>query len=92
MSFLYMLEKIIQKKRDSQNPSSYTVSLLTKNIDNVLQKVGEEAVEYIIDAKNHNKQRSIEEVSDLIYHLLVSFQFQDITLDDINNELQKRHK
>jgi len=92
ISFLQELEKIICSRKTESASESYTARLINGGIDKTLQKVGEEAVEYIIDAKNLDKARAVSEAADLLYHLLVSFQFNNISLEDIDNELKNRHK
>jgi len=80
-------------KNRSQNPEekSYTNYLLDKGVDKICKKVGEEAAETIIAAKNNNKDELTEEVSDLLYHLLVLIFEQGVTIDDIRSKLAKRH-
>jgi phosphoribosyl-ATP pyrophosphohydrolase len=86
------LYEIICQRRDNPDPKSYTVSLMTQGEDKILKKVGEEAMEVILAAKGQGDQRVIEETSDLIYHLFVLLASRNITLEDILNELDKRHK
>ncbi len=90
--FLYRLEKIIHERKNAHPDTSYTARLFAKGQDAILQKVGEEAVEYILDAKNRNRERAISEAADLVYHLLVSLAEQNIALRDIEAELERRHK
>jgi len=84
------------KKRGSnlaENPEkSYTSYLLTEGVDKICKKIGEEAAETIIAAKNAEKPELIGEVSDLLYHLLVLLYNQGVTPSDILNELSKRRK
>ncbi|MCT4621269.1 MAG: bifunctional phosphoribosyl-AMP cyclohydrolase/phosphoribosyl-ATP diphosphatase HisIE [Marinisporobacter sp.] len=91
-------EKIIQKlytliKERKTNPKegSYTNYLFEKGIDKILKKVGEEASEVIIGAKNDERDEIIYEVADLIYHLLVLLVEKEITLEDIKKELYDRY-
>ncbi len=91
-SFLFTLEEIIQQRKNESPEKSYTAELFAKGMDKILQKVGEEAVEYIIDAKNKNRERTVSEAADLLYHLLVSLAANDLTLADIEEELTRRHK
>jgi phosphoribosyl-ATP pyrophosphohydrolase/phosphoribosyl-AMP cyclohydrolase len=71
---------------------SYTTKLFTKGVNKIAQKVGEEAVETVIEATAGNRDRYIYEVSDLIYHLLVLNEQMGVTLDDLERELIQRHK
>ena len=90
-----ILDKVsAQIKHRSENPveDSYTNYLLTKGVDKICKKVGEEAAETIIAAKNKNKDELTEEVSDLLYHLLVLMFEQGVTLEDIRGRLSGRHK
>lgn len=86
------LYKIIQDRKDNPSPASYTAGLFNAGQDEICKKVGEEAIEVIIATKGQGKQRLIEEVSDLAYHVLVLLVQNQITLDDIEGELEKRHQ
>jgi len=66
--------------------------LFDEGIDEIAQKVGEEAVETVIEAKNTDDNRFINEASDLVYHLLVLLRQKDISLQDIVKNLEKRHQ
>ena len=90
--FLYELEKIIQSRKSEDPSKSYTSSLLNGSLTKILQKVGEESVEYILEATGTDRGRIISEASDLIYHFLVSLQAQGFYLQDISQELRKRHE
>jgi len=85
---------VIQERAKSPSSESYTSRLLMdpKGIDKVLEKVGEESTEFIIAAKNGVKERTVEEASDLIFHLLVALRAGDIDLSDVMQELKKRRK
>lgn len=85
------LYTIITSRKLVKQKNSYTVSLLTGRKDRIIQKVGEEAVETIIAAKNKSKKRVIEEVADLLYHLFVLLSFFEIKITDIEKELEKRN-
>ncbi len=91
-SILNYLEKLIVEKKQNNNKSSYTEKLLEGDINKVIQKVGEETVEVLIEATLKNKKRTIYESADLIYHLLVMWNKLDITLDEVAEELEKRKK
>ncbi|MCS6984264.1 MAG: phosphoribosyl-ATP diphosphatase [Leptospiraceae bacterium] len=92
MGFIYELEKIINERKNYEPHCSYTAKLFSQGIDKILQKIGEEAVEYLIEAKNGNKERAISEAADLIYHFLVSLNYSGISLGEIEEELQRRHR
>lgn len=71
---------------------SYTTKLFKKGVKKIAQKVGEEAVETIIEAVDNNNEDLIYEISDLIYHLLVLMENQGLTIADIEKELAQRHQ
>ncbi len=86
------LYTIIRDRRDNPNSQSYTTSLMRQGEDEILKKVGEEAVEVILAAKGQGRQRLVEEVSDLAYHALVLLAYREIPLEEIQAELARRHK
>ena len=86
------LYSIIDTRRKDKPLGSYTASLMNSGEDRMIQKVGEEAVEVIISAKNNDRRRTISESADLLYHLMVLLYTQDITLENIYAELEKRRK
>lgn len=86
------LYSIILDKQKNLPKDSYTTSLFKEGLDKIVQKVGEESVEILVAAKNESKHRLVEEVSDLIYHLLVLLAKKEITLEEIETELEKRHQ
>ena len=88
---LNYLEELIQSKKNSNN-TSYTSKLVKGNINKAIQKVGEESVEVIIEATLKNKERTIYESADLLYHLLVMWSKLNINLEEIAEELNKRRK
>ena len=83
---------IVVDRKNNPKEGSYTNYLFDNQEDKILKKVGEEAVEVIIAAKGQGKQRIIEEVSDLTYHTLVLLAANGITLEEIGEELEKRHQ
>jgi phosphoribosyl-AMP cyclohydrolase / phosphoribosyl-ATP pyrophosphohydrolase len=89
--FLEYLYKFIQQRKAELPKGSYTTKLFTGKPDRIIQKVGEEAIETVIAAKNRDKNEILNEVSDLIYHLFVMLAEQDITLDEIGQTLKSRH-
>lgn len=90
-AILGTLESVIAK-RDAERPEgAYTTYLFEKGVDKILKKVGEEAAEVIIAAKNRSHEELRYEASDLIYHLLVLLREQKLPLDDVLKELDRRH-
>lgn len=90
-----MIEELFTTIKDRQQSSpeaSYTASLFAKGEDEILKKIGEEAVEVILAAKGQGNVRLIEEISDLSYHVLVLLASRGLTPADINAELEKRKK
>ena len=92
ITFLNELYSLIQSRKKNLPEHSYTTKLFLEGEDRIIQKVGEEAVETIIAAKNKDKKDLINETSDLIYHLFVLLAEKDIPLTDIAENLRKRHK
>lgn len=92
--FLQHLENVIQarKKEDPNISPSYTAKLLARGINKVAQKVGEEAVELVIEAKDDNKDLFLGEAADLMYHYLVLLAAKNFTLADVVEVLEKRQK
>ncbi|MBX7174379.1 MAG: bifunctional phosphoribosyl-AMP cyclohydrolase/phosphoribosyl-ATP diphosphatase HisIE [Pyrinomonadaceae bacterium] len=89
--FLYKLEKIIQLRKLEPSEKSYTSKLLAKGINKVAQKVGEEAVELVIEAKDDNEDLFKNEAADLLYHFLVLLAAKDIDLKSVIEVLKERH-
>jgi phosphoribosyl-ATP pyrophosphohydrolase/phosphoribosyl-AMP cyclohydrolase len=90
--FLYELQNIIHQRIHEKNPHSYTYQLFQKGINKIAQKVGEEAVELIIEAKDFNLELFKNEAADLLYHFLLLLKSQNLTLEDIEEVLKNRHK
>lgn len=91
--FLSELEKIIQnRKEDTENGNSYVASLFRKGINKIAQKVGEEAVEVVIEAKDDNKELFLNESADLLFHYLILLQAKGFTLLDVEKILLARQK
>lgn len=90
--FIDQLSKLIKERKENLPENSYTTKLFKEGADRIIQKVGEEAIETVIAAKNRNKEEIINETSDLIYHLLVMLAEQEIGLDEIVNKLISRHQ
>lgn len=90
--FIRKLQAVIQQRHKDMPEGSYTTHLFNKGVNKIAQKVGEEAVETVIEAIDNNKERYLYEASDLIYHLLVLNEQMGFTIADIEEELAKRHK
>jgi phosphoribosyl-ATP pyrophosphohydrolase/phosphoribosyl-AMP cyclohydrolase len=88
--FLRKLEKIIEKRKKHPAPDSYTSSLFKKGINTMAQKVGEESVELIIEAKDNNSKLFLNEAADLFFHYLVLLQAKNKTIDDVLEVLKER--
>lgn len=90
-SGLEFLEAIIQERKKNPKAGSYTNQLLESGINKVAQKVGEEAVELIIEAKDNNKELFLNEAADLLYHYLVLLTAKGYSLEDVLSVLRQRH-
>lgn len=85
------LEKIIQDRKNNPKQGSYTTSLFESGINKIAQKVGEEAVELIIEAKDNDKTLFLNEAADLMYHYLVLLTAKGHSFDEVKNILRQRH-
>jgi phosphoribosyl-ATP pyrophosphohydrolase len=92
MSTIHELQAILQARKASPSAESYTSRLLTAGEDEIVKKVGEEAVEVILAAKGQGDERLIEETADLVYHTLVLLVSRDLSWDDVEAELARRRK
>ncbi|GEO03631.1 histidine biosynthesis bifunctional protein HisIE [Adhaeribacter aerolatus] len=90
--FLEYLENLIQDRKNNPSENSYTNSLFQRGIQKMAQKVGEEAVEVVIDAVAGNREPMKGEAADLLYHLLVLLAGSDMKLSDVIQVLEERHK
>ncbi len=90
--FLKQLQDFIVRRRQEMPEGSYTTSLFTKGVNRMAQKVGEEAVETVIEATNGTEDGFIYEASDMIYHLIVLLTSKGLRIEDLARELKKRHK
>ncbi|HOT89857.1 MAG TPA: bifunctional phosphoribosyl-AMP cyclohydrolase/phosphoribosyl-ATP diphosphatase HisIE [Bacteroidales bacterium] len=90
--FIYKLENIINQRINENKANSYTCKLFNSSINKIIQKVGEEAVELIIEAKDNNDDLFKNEAADLLYHLLLLFKKKNIQLIDIEEVLRLRNK
>lgn len=89
--FLSELQDFIDKRREEMPEGSYTTSLFRDGINRIAQKVGEEALEAVIEATNGTKEKLVYEASDMIYHLIVLLTSKGLRIEDIALELHKRH-
>jgi phosphoribosyl-ATP pyrophosphohydrolase/phosphoribosyl-AMP cyclohydrolase len=90
--FLTELEAIIKDRKDNpENKDSYVASLFRKGINKVAQKVGEEAIEVVIEAKDNNDKLFLDESADLLFHYLILLQAKGFTLTDIEEVLKDRN-
>ena len=89
--FLRILYQLIQDRKKNLPPDSYTSYLLKEGIDKIGKKIGEEAAEVIIAAKNKVKEEIVYESADLIYHLLVLLVLNNVTIEEVMTELEGRH-
>ena len=92
MGFLNTLQKIISDRKERPAPNSYTASLFAAGEDEILKKIGEEAMEVILAAKSEGDARVISETADLFYHVLVLLAERDLTLAQVETELDRRHR
>lgn len=90
--FLRALESTIEKRKNDPSENSYTSSLFSKGINKIAQKVGEEATELVIEAKDNNDELFLNEAADLLFHYLILLQAKGKKLDDVISVLQKRSK
>jgi len=90
--FLATLENIITDRRNNPSDKSYTASLFAKGINKIAQKVGEEAVEVVIEAKDNNDELFLNESADLLFHYLILLQAKGFQLSDVISVLKQRHK
>ncbi|MDP2043217.1 bifunctional phosphoribosyl-AMP cyclohydrolase/phosphoribosyl-ATP diphosphatase HisIE [Algoriphagus sp.] len=90
--FIDQLRAIIKDRKNNPNDTSYTASLFAKGINKIAQKVGEEAVEIVIEAKDDNKALFLGEAADLLFHYLVLLEAKNYELDEVMEVLMERHK
>ncbi len=90
-NFLQYLEEIIDLRRSSSDEQSYVAGLFEKGINKIAQKVGEEATEVIIEAKDNDRMRFLNESADLLFHFMLLLRAKDVTLQDVTKILQDRH-
>ncbi len=92
LAFLSYLQDFIEKRKREMPEGSYTTKLFTKGVNKISQKVGEEAVETVIEATNGTGEQFLYESSDLIYHLIVLLTERGYRIEDLARELKARHK
>lgn len=90
--FLHQLESIINQRHEDPDTASYTSSLFAKGINKVAQKVGEEAVELVIEAKDSNDELFVNEAADLLFHYLILLKAKGMQLKDVVKVLEERNK
>ncbi len=90
--FLQQLENVIRQRRDHPDDTSYTTSLFKRGINKIAQKVGEEAVELVIEAKDNNADLFLNEAADLLFHYLILLSAKGYELGDVVKILESRHK
>ena len=88
----YLQKQIIRERKNNPSEASYTSQLFRRGINKVAQKVGEEAVEVVIEAKDTNDDLFKNEVADLLFHLLVLLEHKNIDLDEVIDVLSSRHR
>jgi phosphoribosyl-ATP pyrophosphohydrolase/phosphoribosyl-AMP cyclohydrolase len=91
LSFLTVLEEIIVERKNLPSEGSYTSELFAAGRQRIAQKVGEEAVEVILASASGNREATVNETADLLYHLLVLLTEQGIRLSDVVDTLEQRH-
>lgn len=89
---LEKLEQVIKNRKENPSAGSYTSSLFAKGINKIAQKVGEEAVELVIESKDEDEEKFLNEGADLLFHYLILLQAKGYQLSDIVNILAQRHK
>ncbi len=91
-AFLTELETLLKERKEKRPEGSYTVKLLDAGIKKIAQKVGEEAVETILEAENGTLDRFLNESADLLYHLITLFVAKDLSLEDVVKVLEERRR
>ena len=91
-NFLYYLEQIIQSRKDNGAENSYVSSLFKKGINKIAQKVGEEAVELVIEAKDDDQEKFVNEAADLLFHYLILLKAKNVSVSDVIKILKMRHE
>ena len=89
--FLAELQDFIEKRHEEMPEGSYTTSLFRKGMNQMAQKLGEEALETVIEATNGSNDKLVYEAADMMYHLIVLLTSKNLRIEDLAKELQKRH-
>jgi phosphoribosyl-ATP pyrophosphohydrolase/phosphoribosyl-AMP cyclohydrolase len=92
LDFLIRLQDIIDQRRSEMPEKSYTTKLFKKGINKIAQKLGEEAIELIIEAKDQNDDLFLNEAADLVYHLMVLLSVKSYRIEDVADILLERHQ
>jgi len=90
--FLFQLEGIINERKKLSKDESYIAKLFSKGINKIAQKVGEEAIEMVIEAKDNNEELFLNESADLLFHYMILLNAKGYTLKEVTDVLQQRHK
>jgi phosphoribosyl-AMP cyclohydrolase / phosphoribosyl-ATP pyrophosphohydrolase len=91
-NFLLVLQEVIRQRQNQPPGNSYVSGLFQKGINTIAQKVGEEAIELVIESKDNDKDRFVNEAADLLFHYMILLQAKGSSLQDVLNTLQQRHK
>jgi phosphoribosyl-ATP pyrophosphohydrolase/phosphoribosyl-AMP cyclohydrolase len=92
LDFLITLQDLVDDRRKEMPEQSYTTGLFRQGINKIAQKLGEEAVELIIEAKDNNRDLFLNESADLLYHFLVLLTAKGFRIEDVVEVLENRHK
>jgi phosphoribosyl-AMP cyclohydrolase / phosphoribosyl-ATP pyrophosphohydrolase len=92
LAFLSKLEDVIADRKNNYDETSYTSKLFARGINKIAQKVGEEAVEIVIEAKDNNEELFLNEAADLLFHYMILLQAKGYGLEDVIGVLERRHK
>jgi phosphoribosyl-AMP cyclohydrolase / phosphoribosyl-ATP pyrophosphohydrolase len=92
LAFLSKLEDVIVHRKNNYDETSYTSKLFARGINKIAQKVGEEAVEIVIEAKDNNEELFLNEAADLLFHYMILLQAKGYGLEDVIGVLEGRHK
>lgn len=90
--FIFQVEQVIVDRKNNPTDESYTSSLFKKGINKIAQKVGEEAIELVIEAKDNDDELFKNEAADLLFHYMILLQAKGFSLQDISNVLEERHR
>ncbi|MBN1159402.1 MAG: phosphoribosyl-ATP diphosphatase [Bacteroidales bacterium] len=92
LDFLARLQDVIEQRRKDLPEHSYTAELFRKGISRIARKIGEEAVELIIEAGEENTELLLNETADLLYHIMVLLAAKGVRIEDVVRKLQERHR